>query len=68
VRILAIHTSALGIRCNDAGQLFESFPGLRGKVESLYFPKANHTFTELSEQAALVAAVTGWCDRYFPGE
>lgn len=68
VRILAIHTSALGVRCNHPGQLFESFPELRGEVESLYYPNANHTFTELSEQASLISAVTGWCGRHFPGE
>ena len=67
VRVLAIHTSALGMRCNHADQLFESFPELRGKVESQYYPQANHTFTELSEQAALIAAVTAWCERHFPG-
>lgn len=61
IRILAIHSGALGVRYNHEGQLFEAFPELKGRVDCAYFPDANHTFTELSAQAALQACVTGWC-------
>ncbi len=66
VRILSIHTLAQGQRNNHIDQVFESFPELRSKVDTLYFPHANHTFTALSEQAALIDAVVQWCGRRFP--
>lgn len=65
VRILSIHTLAQRVRNNHANQVFESFPELRGKLDTLYFPRANHTFTELSEQAALIEAVRAWLARRF---
>lgn len=61
VRILAIYSGVLGARYNRDDQLFEAFPELRGRIDCVYFPKANHTFTELSAQAALQARVIGWC-------
>jgi hypothetical protein len=61
VRILAIYSGVLGARYNHEDQLFESFPELRGKMDRAYFPQANHTFTELSAQAALQARVVSWC-------
>jgi pimeloyl-ACP methyl ester carboxylesterase len=61
VRILAIYSGVLGARYNRENQLFEAFPELKGKVDCAYFPDANHTFTELSAQAALQARVIGWC-------
>lgn len=67
VRILSIHTCAQGVRNNHPDQLFECFPELRGQVDTLYFPLANHTFTELAQQAALIEAVLAWCQRRFPG-
>lgn len=66
VRILSIHTCAQGVRNNHAGQVFEAFPELRGKLDARYFPRANHTFTALAEQAALIDAVAAWCDTHFP--
>lgn len=68
VRILAIHTAALGVRNNHADQVFENFPELRGRVDSRFHARANHTFTELAEQDALVEAVLAWCERTFPAE
>jgi hypothetical protein len=61
VRILAIYSGVLGARFNHEDQLFETFPELRGRVESAFFPHANHTFTELSAQAELQALVVRWC-------
>lgn len=66
VRILSIYSSAQGVRYNHADQLYEWFPELRGKLDSLYYPDANHTFTEIAQQAALISAVMDWCQRRFP--
>ena len=66
VRILSLHTAALGVRHNHRDQIYESFPELRGRLESGYFPRANHTFTELAQQADLIVAVRAWCQRQFP--
>jgi pimeloyl-ACP methyl ester carboxylesterase len=60
VRILAIYSGVLGARYNHDDQLFEAFPELKGKIDCAYFPEANHTFTELSAQAALQARVLNW--------
>ena len=64
VRILAIYSGVLGARFNHEDQLFETFPELRGKVQSAFFPNANHTFTELSAQADLQALVVRWCESW----
>lgn len=65
VRILSIYTSALGVRNNHADQLYESFPELRGKLESVYCPDANHTFTDIAQQTILISLVLAWCRRRF---
>jgi hypothetical protein len=59
-KIFAVYSGIHGARYNHADQLFERFPGLRGRIDHVYFPNANHTFTELDAQAALIDAVTGW--------
>ena len=66
VRILSVYSSAQGARYNHADQLYEWFPELRGKLDSLYYPDANHTFTGVAQQTALISAVTDWCQRRFP--
>ncbi len=68
VRILSIYSSAQGVRYNHADQLYEWSPELRGKLDSLYFPDANHTFTEIAQQTALISAVADWCRRRFPAK
>jgi pimeloyl-ACP methyl ester carboxylesterase len=65
VGIFAIYSGVHRERYNHEDQLFELFPELRGKVERAYFPLANHTFTELDEQAELIAAVTRWISNRF---
>jgi pimeloyl-ACP methyl ester carboxylesterase len=60
VRVLAVYAGMHGERYNDADQIFESFPELRGRVDRAYFPDANHTFTQLDDQAALIDATLGW--------
>jgi pimeloyl-ACP methyl ester carboxylesterase len=66
VRILSIYSAAQGVRYNHADQIYESFPELRGTLDSLYCPDANHTFTEIAQQTALISAVADWCQRRFP--
>lgn len=64
IRILAIYSGVLGARYNHEDQLLEAFPELKGRVDCAYFPDANHTFTELSAQAALQACVLSWFSRW----
>jgi hypothetical protein len=65
VRIFAVFSGIHEARYNHADQLFELYPGLRGRLDHAYYPAANHTFTEIAAQAALLAAVTGWIRRRF---
>jgi pimeloyl-ACP methyl ester carboxylesterase len=60
VRVLAVYAGIHGEGYNHADQLFESFPELRGRIDRAYFPEANHTFTQLEDQAALIDATTQW--------
>jgi hypothetical protein len=63
VGILAVYTGIHGPRYNAPEQLFEVFPALRGAVDCAYFPRANHTFTELAQQAQLVGVAVDWIAR-----
>jgi hypothetical protein len=65
VRVLAIYSGIHGAGYNRDDQLFELFPELRGKIDHMYFPDANHTFTELDAQAKLIDDVTGWITKRF---
>lgn len=58
---LLVYSGALGARYNHPDQLYEVFPGLRGRVHARWFPGANHTFTELAAQATLIEATVDWC-------
>jgi len=60
VRVLAIYSGIHDERYNHEDQLFESFPALRGRIDRVYFPDANHTFTQLDDQAALIEATARW--------
>ena len=66
VRILSVYSAAQGVRYNHADQLYESFPELRGTLDSLYYPDANHTFTEIAQQTALISTLMDWFQRRFP--
>lgn len=66
VRVLAIYTAAQGVRFNHADQLFEAFPDLRGRIDVRLFDAANHTFTPLAQQSALIDTVADWCRGRFP--
>ena len=65
VQILAVYSGTHGAKYNHADQLFELFPELRGRVECVYCPTANHTFTELDAQAELIAVVETWISARF---
>jgi pimeloyl-ACP methyl ester carboxylesterase len=65
VRILAVYSGIHGSGYNEVDQLFELFPDLRGRMDHVYFPDANHTFTELAAQTELIDAVTAWISRRF---
>ena len=63
IAILAVFSGALGAAYNHPDQLFELFPELRGKIDRAFFPAANHTFTEVEAQTALVTVVSEWIER-----
>ncbi len=65
VKIFCVFSGIHQARYNRADQLFELFPALRGRLDHTYYPLANHTFTELDQQADLIDAVTGWIRRRF---
>ncbi|HET9627506.1 MAG TPA: alpha/beta fold hydrolase [Kofleriaceae bacterium] len=65
VKILCVFSGIHGERYNHPDQLFELYPALRGRLDHLYYPTANHTFTELAAQAVLLDAVTGWVQKRF---
>ncbi len=60
VGVLAVYAGMHGEDYNDADQIFEWFPALRGRIDRAYFPDANHTFTQLEDQAALIDASLRW--------
>ena len=53
---------------NYARQFMDSFRGVdfKGRVTSEFFAEADHTFTELKNQEALVAAIVRWMRTSFP--
>ena len=65
MRVLSLYTAAQGVRFNHPDQLFEAFPDLRDRVDVRWFPAANHTFTALDQQTALVEAVAAWSAERF---
>ncbi|MGN6153374.1 MAG: serine aminopeptidase domain-containing protein [Lysobacteraceae bacterium] len=66
VRVLAVYTAAQGVRFNHPDPLFEAFPDLRGRIDVRLFDAANHTFTPLAQQAALIDTIADWCRTRFP--
>jgi pimeloyl-ACP methyl ester carboxylesterase len=60
VRVLSIYAGIHGENYNHDDQLYEAFPELRGRIDRAYFPEANHTFTQLADQAALIDATERW--------
>lgn len=68
VRLHFIYSSGMKEYYNYEGQFVDSFRGVdfKGKVTSEFFAEADHTFTELKSQEALLAAVVRWVERAFP--
>jgi len=60
VRVLAVYSGIHNERYNHEDQLFEAFPALRGRIDRAYFPDANHTFTQLEDQTALIETTLRW--------
>jgi hypothetical protein len=60
VRVLAVYAGSHREDYNHPDQVFEVFPGLRGRIDRAYFPDANHTFTQLVDQAALIDTTSRW--------
>ena len=53
VRILLCYSGALEDAYNHEDQIFEVLPGLRGRVDRAWFPRANHQFTEIAARREL---------------
>lgn len=60
VGVLAVYAGIHAEYYNDVDQLYELFPELRGRVDRAFFPEANHTFTQLEDQAALLDVTERW--------
>jgi dienelactone hydrolase len=60
VRVLAVYAGSHRAAYNHPDQIYEVFPTLRGRVDRAYFPDANHTFTQLADQAALIDTTSRW--------
>jgi pimeloyl-ACP methyl ester carboxylesterase len=60
--VLIAYSGSMDGVYNHAGQFDSAFRsyGLAGRVRSLYYPDANHTYTELSVQRRLIDAVLDW--------
>jgi dienelactone hydrolase len=65
VRALALYSGAHRERYNHPDQVFEALPALRGRIDHIWFPRANHTFTQLDAQGELLTAVTRWIGTKF---
>ncbi|HWO17373.1 MAG TPA: alpha/beta fold hydrolase [Kofleriaceae bacterium] len=65
VGVLACYAGMHGENYNHEDQIFESFPRLRGRIDRAYFSGANHTFTQLDDQAALIATTARWISGRF---
>lgn len=68
VRLHFVYSGGMPQYYNHAGQFMDSFRGVdfKGRVTSEFFPEADHTFTELKNQEALVAAIVRWMRSSFP--
>jgi len=65
VQILNVYSGIHGAKYNHEDQVFETFPELRGRIDRVFYPHSNHTFTELDAQAELLAYVTSWITTRF---
>jgi pimeloyl-ACP methyl ester carboxylesterase len=65
VEQLHLYTAGQQNYQNYATQFWDNFNGVdfKGKAELHYLAQADHTFTDLDQQAQLVALVTAWMER-----
>ena len=51
---------------NYVGQIVDAFPDVRfgDRLHEQYYPRANHTFTRMAQQAALISDVVAWMRRF----
>lgn len=70
VRLHFVYSFGMPEYYNHEGQILAAFVGhdLRGRVTTELFPSANHTFTALSNQEALVGSIASWAARSFRAE
>jgi len=68
VRLHFVYSCGMPQYYNYAGQFMDSFRGVdfQGRVTTEFFAEADHTFTELRNQEALVAAIVRWMQSSFP--
>jgi pimeloyl-ACP methyl ester carboxylesterase len=52
-----------------ASQFYEMFQAhdFRSRIEADYYPRADHTFSVVTDRDALIRRLCGWMDRNFPG-
>jgi hypothetical protein len=68
VRLHFVYSCGMPQYYNYARQFMDSFRGVdfKGRVTSEFFAEADHTFTELKNQEALVVAILRWMRTSFP--
>jgi pimeloyl-ACP methyl ester carboxylesterase len=61
-RMLYFYTGGIENYYNYAGQFFDMFKGLnpRGKIEVVYYPKADHTYTFAEDRERMFTRVVEW--------
>ena len=66
VHIMTVFTGSTPVY-NYVGQIVEAFPEVRfgDRLRELYYPRANHTFTRMAEQAVLIRDVVAWMGERF---
>jgi hypothetical protein len=66
VHIMTVFTGSTPVY-NYVGQIVEAFPEVRfgDRLRELYYPRANHTFTRMPEQAVLIGDIVAWMGERF---
>lgn len=66
VHIMTVFTGSTPVY-NYVGQIVDAFPEVRfgDRLREMHYPRANHTFTRMSEQARLIGDVVSWMRERF---
>jgi len=66
VHIMTVFTGSTPVY-NYVGQVADAFPEVRfgDQLREMYYPRANHTFTRMPEQAVLIGDVVAWMRERF---